>query len=135
MCRNLKKYYILTEDDETCSQSCGGSTAASGLESKEHGGDSQDTANSREQAHCNIWDAGLQVVFANVLEVEVAVESTQPARQSNEHLCERRVNVHEELAFDVLGRESTKAEGTMLASVHMPIGVTYWTSSKTTLLG
>jgi hypothetical protein len=100
----------LTKDDETCSQGCGGGTTAGSLESQEHGGNGQDTADGGEQTHGNVWHTGLQVVLANVLEIEVAVESTQPAGQGNKHLCERRVNVHEELALDVLGRESTEAE-------------------------
>lgn len=107
----------LTENDQPSSQGRSGGTATGSLESQEHGGNGQDTADSREQAHCNVWDTGLQVVLADVLEVEVAVESSQPTGQSNEHLRERRVDVHEELALDVFRGESTEARVCVSASL------------------
>lgn len=62
-----------------------------------------------EQTHGDIGDARLQVIFANILEIEVAVETREPASESNEHLGQGRVHVHEELALDVLGSEAAKA--------------------------
>jgi hypothetical protein len=104
----LKKY--LTKNDKTGAQSRSGCAAACSFESQKHGRDCQDTTDGGQKAHSDIWYTGLQVVFANVLKVEAAVEPTQPARQCDEHLRERRVYVHEELALDVLGRKSTEAE-------------------------
>jgi hypothetical protein len=109
---------MLTKDDKTCTQSRSGSTAASSLESQEHGRNRQNTADGGQHAHGDIWDSGLQVVFANVLEVEVSVEATQPSRQCNEELCERRVDVHEELALDVFRRESAEAGDAVLATTY-----------------
>jgi hypothetical protein len=113
----------LTKDDETGAQSCGSSTAARSLESQEHGRDCQDTADGGQEAHGDIWHTSLQVVLANVLEIEAAVESTQPARQRDEHLGERRVYVHEEFALDVLGCESTEAGEVVLADASVCVRV------------
>ena len=49
------------------------------------------------------------IVFADVLEVEVSVKSTQPSCQCDEELREWRMDVHEESALDVFRCESTEA--------------------------
>lgn len=49
------------------------------------------------------------VVLADLLEVELAIEPSQPAEQCNEELSERRVDVHEEFALDVLGSKAAEA--------------------------
>lgn len=91
-----------TEQDESSTQSSGRSLASSSLEGQEHGGDRQDTTDGRKEAHGNIWNAGLDVVLANIFEIEFTVEAGQPAREGDEELCERRVYVHEESTLDVL---------------------------------
>jgi hypothetical protein len=100
----------LTKDNKTGSQSSSCSTAACSFEREEHGRDGQDTADGRQQAHSDIWNTWLQVIHANVLEVEAAIESTEPSSQSDEEFCEGWVYVHEEPALDILGCKSTKAE-------------------------
>ena len=90
-----------TEDDETSTQGCGGSTAASSLQSKEHGRNRQNTEDGGQHAHSDIWNLGLQVILANILEVEVSVKSTQPSCQCDEEFRKRRVDIHEEPALDV----------------------------------
>lgn len=98
-----------TEDDKTSTHSCSHGTAANGLEGHEHEGSEENTTDSREQSHGDIWDTGLEVVLANVLEVEVTIETSQPTGQGDEHLGQGRVDVHEELALEVLGSETTEA--------------------------
>jgi hypothetical protein len=97
-----------TEDDKARSQSSRGRTATRSLECQEHGGNRQNTADGGQQTHGNVWNTWLEVVHANVLEVKVAVESTQPSRQRDQELRKRWVYVHEEFALDVLGREPTE---------------------------
>lgn len=98
-----------TEDDKTSSQEGGGATASSCLECKEHGRSQKDTADGREHAHGNIRNARLDVVLSNLLEVKVAVKPSEPAEEGNHELGEGRVDVHEELALDVLGCEAAEA--------------------------
>jgi hypothetical protein len=102
-----------TKYDKTGSQGRSGRAATRSLEGQEHGRNGQDTADGRQHAHSNIWHTGLEVVHANVLEVEVSIESTQPSRKCDEELRQWRMYVHKELALDVLGRESTEAESTI----------------------
>ena len=112
-------YTVPRTEHDQCSPhgSCGGSTTSS-FEREEHGRNSQNTHYGRQKSHCDVRHAWFHVVFANVLEIEVAIESGQPTRQSDQELCEGRVNVHEELALDVLGRESTEA-GEKVRCVHV----------------
>ena len=71
------------------------------------------------------------------LEIKLSIEPTQPSRQRDEELRERRVHIHEELSLDVFGGESTEAGvQCQLADGQENDHVeTYWTSSKTTLVG
>lgn len=101
---------MLTKNDKTRAQSCSCCTTTSGLERQEHGRDGKDTTDSGKKTHGDIRDTRLQVVHANVLEVETAIKSTQPSRQGDQELCEWGMHVHEELALDVLGRKSTETE-------------------------
>ena len=48
--------------------------------------------------------------LCNVLEVEIAVVAKRTARERNEQLRERRMNVHEIGRLDVLGRELAKVD-------------------------
>lgn len=98
-----------TKNDKTGSHESGGATASSCLECEEHGRSQKDAANSREHAHGNIRNTRFNVVLSNLLEVEVAVEPSEPAEESNHEFGEGRVDVHEELALDVLGSEATEA--------------------------
>jgi hypothetical protein len=98
-----------TKNDEASAHECSHCTATESLECQEHEGNEKDTAESREQAHCNVWNTGLDVVLANLLEVEAAVEAGKPSRQGDEHLGQGRVNVHEELALDIFRSETTEA--------------------------
>lgn len=130
----------LTKYDEPSAHcSCKGS-AASGLQGQEHGRDEEDTAKSREHAHGDVGNAGLDIVLSNFLEVEISIEARQPTEECDEELGQGRVDVHEELALDVLRSETTEAgKELLLAWARQHKGVakdtTYWTSSKTTLLG
>lgn len=98
-----------TKDDEAGAHDGGHGTAADGLEGQEDAGNESNAAESREQAHGDVGNARLEVILANLLEVKVAIEASEPAGKSNEHLGERGVDVHEEATLDVLGSEATKA--------------------------
>lgn len=98
-----------TKDDGTGTESSGKGAASGCFQREEHGRDQEDTTDSREKAHGDIWDTRLEVVLSDLLEVEVAIESSEPAEQSNEKLREWGMNVHEEFALDVFGREATEA--------------------------
>lgn len=99
----------LTEDDQGSTKGSRGSAAAGSLQGQENGRDKKDTAERRKHAHSNVRDTGLQIVLADLLEVEAAVEAGEPTEEGDHELRKRRVNVHEELALDVLRRESTEA--------------------------
>ncbi|THW59526.1 hypothetical protein D6D20_06439 [Aureobasidium pullulans] len=71
--------------------------------------DGKDTHEGREKAHGNVWDTRFDVVLADVFEVELAIEAGQPASEGDEELGQWGVDVHEELALDVLGSETTEA--------------------------
>lgn len=128
---------IHTKDDETCAHSRGHGSASDGLESEEHERGKKHSAQGREHAHGNVGDTGLDVVLANVLEIKATVESGEESGEGDEHLGQRRVDVHEELALQVFRSEAAEAVGGGCQQ-RMPIGRagdTHWTSSKTTLLG
>ena len=99
------------KDDQRGTQGSSGCTTANGLEGQEHGGNQQDTADSREHSHGHVRDAGLEVILANVLEIEVSVETGEPTEEGDQHLCQWGVYVHEEAALDVLGSETTETVG------------------------
>lgn len=100
-----------TEDDEAGAHYRGGSAATGSLEGQEHGWGQKDTADGREHAHSHVWDAWLDIVLSNILEVEVALESGKPAEERDHQLCERGVHIHKKPALDVLGRKAAKAVG------------------------
>lgn len=106
-----KEGELRTEDDEPCAHDRGNRPAPCGLQGKEHGRCQEDTADGGEQAHGNIWDAGFEIVFTDVLEVEVSVEAGQETEQGDEEFRKRGVHIHEELALDVLGSKATEAGG------------------------
>lgn len=109
--RSCVRHFALTEDDQTGSHQSRSGAAPGGLESQKHEGSEQDTADGREHAHGDVGNAGLEVILANVLEVEVAVETSQPTGESDEHFGQRRVDIHEEFALDVFRSEATKTVG------------------------
>lgn len=98
-----------TKDDETSAHGSRHGSAANSLEREEHAWSDEDTADSREQAHRDVGNARLKVILADLLEVEVAIEASHPSDEGDQHLGERRVNVHEEFALDVLGSEAAEA--------------------------
>lgn len=101
----------LTKDDESSAHSRGESAATGSLKSQEHGRGEKDATDGREHAHGHIWHARLEIVLANVLEVEVSVEAGQEAKEGDHQLRERGVDVHEEFALDVLGSKAAEAVG------------------------
>lgn len=98
-----------TKDNETGAHGSSHGTAANSLESQEHAGNQKNTADGGEHAHGDIWHAGLNVVLANLLEIEASVEASEPAGEGDEHLGQGRVDIHEELALDVLGSKAAEA--------------------------
>lgn len=102
-------FAVRTKDDQASTHGCSKSTAADSLESQEDARNQKYATESRVEAHGNVRNTRFQVVLANVLEVKVTVEASEPAGQGNQHLGQRRVNIHEELSLDVLGSETTKA--------------------------
>lgn len=98
----------LTEDDEEGTHCRGRRSAAESLESQKHGRNAEDAADCREQAHRNIRHARTKVVLANVFEVKIAGETGRPAGQCDQELGEGRMDVHEELPLDILGREAAE---------------------------
>ncbi len=52
----------------------------------------------------------MEILASDVLEVKVAVEAAEPGCEGDEELCERRVDVHEEAAVDVLGSKAAKVD-------------------------
>ena len=98
------------EDDETGTQDSGGSAAASSLDGQEDSRDGEDTTDGRQQSHGDVGHVGLEVILANIFEVEVAIKSSDPAGQSDQQLGERRVYVHEEFPLDVFAGEATEMD-------------------------
>ena len=147
----------LTEDDQRGTESSGGSAATRSLQSQEDGRNEENTADGREGSHGDIGDTWLQVILADLLKVEAAIESSQPPEESDHKLRQWRVNIHKELSLDVFRSKTTKAveynnqyqllqviaSGESLESVKdgerggekEGRRSTYWTSSKTTLVG
>jgi len=103
-------YQGIFKDEQSCTHAGGECAAAQSLEGQEHGGDGEDTKNGWQHAHGDIGHLWLEVVLANILEVEAAVEASAPTSQSDQQLGEWRVDVHEELALDVLAGEATKVD-------------------------
>lgn len=99
-----------TEDDEAGAHDGSHGAAAHSLERQEDARNKRNTTEGREEAHGNVGHTRLEIVLANLLEVEITIEASEPASQSNQHLGEGRVDVHEEAALDVLGSKATKAE-------------------------
>lgn len=135
---------VFTKNDEASTEHGGRRSAANRLQRQEHEGSEEDAANRREQTHGDIGNARLQIIFANILEIEVAVEARKPSGEGNEHLGQGRVYVHEELALDVFGSETTEAEKDRISTMALmqlgyrtalERGETHWTSSNTTLVG
>lgn len=106
-----------TKDDETSTHGSSEGTASKGLESQEDAGNQNNAAESGVEAHGDVGNTRLQVVLANVLEVEITVEASEPAGESNEHLGERWMDVHEEFSLDVLGSKATEAGCILLVDV------------------
>lgn len=98
-----------TKDDETGSEGSRGGAASNSLQCEEHSRSEEDTAEGWEQTHCHIWDTGLDIILANLLEVEISVEAGEPPEQGDHKLRERRMDVHEEAALDILGGKTTEA--------------------------
>lgn len=102
-------YRCRTENNETGAQYGSGCATPGGLQGQKHERCKKDSADGREHAHGDIRDARLEVVLADLLEVEIAIEARQPAGQRNKHLSQRRVDIHEEFALDVFRSETTEA--------------------------
>ena len=96
------------EDDQGRAERGRGCLAARGLQSEVHDRHSQYTADGRQESHGHIGHTRLDVVLSNILEIEVSIEAGQPSSESDQELGKRRVNIHEELALDVLAREATE---------------------------
>ena len=96
------------EDYQSRAERRSGCLAARSLQCEVHDRDSQYTADSRQKSHGHIGHARLNVVLSNILEIEVSIEAGQPTSESDQELGERRVNIHEELALDVLARKAAE---------------------------
>ena len=106
---------ICTKDNEKSSHGCDHGAASSSLESQEHSWNQENTADSWQRSHPDVWNIWLEVILSDLLEVEVSVEAAEPSRKSNEEFSKRWVDIHEESALDVLGSETAKAVAHMLA--------------------
>jgi hypothetical protein len=73
-------------------------------------------------------------ILSNLLEIELAIESSEPSGEGNQHLCERWMHVHEEAAFDV-STVSTRPKTKRVRDGYFVANPPKWTSSKTTLVG
>ncbi len=60
------------------------------LSGEEHGRGEQGAAEGGQQAHGHVGHAGLDVVLADLLEVELAVEAGEPAGERDEELSKGR---------------------------------------------
>ena len=78
------------------------------LERQKHHRDHRHSAQRGQQPHRHVRHPRLHVILANILEIELAVEARQESGERDEQFGERRVDVHEEFAFDVLGGEATE---------------------------
>lgn len=97
-----------TEDDQASSHSRCKGAAPSSLQSQEHGRHQENAAEGRKHAHRNIWDAGLNVIFSDLLKVEFTVKACKPAEKRDEELGQGRVDIHKEFALDVFRSEATE---------------------------
>jgi hypothetical protein len=100
---------VRTKDDETGAHGSSHSTTTDSLQSEEHARNQKNTADRREHSHRNVGNTRLNVVLANLLEVEASIETSEPSSKSDKHLGQGRVDVHKELALDVLGSKTTEA--------------------------
>lgn len=48
--------------------------------------------------------------LADILEVKVPVKPSNERSEGNQHLCQRRMDVHKELLADILARKTTKVD-------------------------
>jgi hypothetical protein len=106
---------MLTEDNQASTHCSSGGSATGRLERQEHSWHQEDTTDSRQHSHSDIWHAWSEVILSDILEIEVAIKSSQPSGECKKKLCKWGVNVHKELSLDVFGCETTEAEQTTLA--------------------
>jgi hypothetical protein len=114
--RGIKKYQTglskkaILKDNQARTHSSSHGAASDSFECEEHARNQEDTADSREHSHGNVGNARFNIVLANLFEIEAAVETSKPPGESDKHLGQRRVDVHKELALDVLGSETAEVD-------------------------
>ena len=91
----------------------------------EHHGHRESTESGGHGTESNIRDLVLNVRIANVLEQEVAIVSDQPAHQSKEEFTERRVNIEEIGALEIvrgkLQTNTTVVSFFLSSQAHQPL--------------
>lgn len=100
---------VRTKDDETSAHGGSHSATTNSLQGEEHARNQENTADRREHSHRNVGDTRLDVVLADLLEIEASIKTSEPSSKSDKHLGQRRVDVHKELALDVLCSKTTEA--------------------------
>jgi hypothetical protein len=128
----------LTKDDQASSHGCRHGAAPSSFQGKKHEGGEKNATNCGKHAHGDVWNTGFEVVLADLLEIKLSIETSEPTSEGNEHLGKGRVNVHEETTLYVLRSKSTETKELIVSYLLFETGgclETYWTSSKTTLDG
>jgi hypothetical protein len=58
----------------------------------------------------DVWANKRADLLADILEIEVPVKSPNERSEGDQHLCQRRVDIHKELLADILARKTTKVD-------------------------
>lgn len=72
--------------------------------------DSQAAQDGGESSHANIRDVILSIAVSNVFEIEVPIESNEPASQTEEQFCEWRVHIEVVLPQDIVRGKFTEMD-------------------------
>jgi hypothetical protein len=98
----------IVEEQETGGKDTGGEAVTRLPHDEVCNGDGQGTEGSGQSSESHVRDLVRNVGVSNVIEVEVAIVTDEPANKSEKKLAERRVDIEEVGSLEVVGRELSK---------------------------
>lgn len=98
----------IVKKEKTGGEDTGGKTVARLPHDEVCNGDSQGAEGGRQSSESHVGDLIRDVGVTNVIEVEVAIVTDQPADKGEEELAERRVDIEEVGSLEVIGSELSK---------------------------
>ena len=95
----------IVEEQKAGGKNTGGEAVTRLPHDKVCNGDGQGTEGSGQSSESHVRDLVRNVGVANVIEVEVAIVTDEPANKGEKKLAERRVDIEEVGSLEVIGRE------------------------------